>query len=390
MSKRVKVVSSAGTVMLALLALAVFGMKRAPQPRPEPTPSATHTSQAPTPPKPAVVAETYTWRSYTTKDGLPSEKVLAVLVDGPRVWMGTAYGLAVLQDGKIRTYTTKDGLVHNSIVSLALDRNTGDLWIGTAGGLSRFSAGRFETFNQFNSGLANDMIYGVFVDGSDVWATTASGVSRLNQRTGQWMTWNETNAPMHEPWTYAVAADGNLVYVGAWGAGVLEYHKDNAHWKEYTDPDGEMEIDLFPDDGPVHDITSSLDYEGGIVWQATYFGLGVFDGTRWKGYFTENSCLAGNFINFTNANGRIGWMGTENGLSAFDGKTWHTFRRLPSGQGETTVCGEHGENRRRVVSPTGPVHSYVHGIDFDGDKVWIATEAGVSVGTPESGLVTVR
>ena len=32
-------------------------------------------------------------------------------------------------------------------------------------------------------------------------------------------------------------------------------------FKDYTDPDGEMEIDLLPDDGLVHDITTATSME---------------------------------------------------------------------------------------------------------------------------------
>ena len=74
------------------------------------------------------------------------------------------------------------------------------------GGLSRFSAGRFDNFTQLNSGLPNDVVYGVAVEGDYVWAATAAGASRLNTRTGQWSLFNERNTPMYEIWTYDVSA----------------------------------------------------------------------------------------------------------------------------------------------------------------------------------------
>ena len=43
------------------------------------------------------------------------------------------------------------------------------------GGLSRYSAGRFDTFTQLNSGLPNDVVYGVAVQGDYVWVATAAG-----------------------------------------------------------------------------------------------------------------------------------------------------------------------------------------------------------------------
>jgi hypothetical protein len=37
----------------------------------------------------------------------------------------------------------------------------GDVWAGTMGGLSRISGGRIDSFTQLNSGLSNDVVYGV-------------------------------------------------------------------------------------------------------------------------------------------------------------------------------------------------------------------------------------
>ena len=103
------------------------------------------------------------WRNFTTKDGLPSDKAYTVRIDGDRVLVGTHDGLAVYENDKWRTYTTEDGLAHNGVVSIDVSDLTGDVWIGTLGGLSRWSAGKFETFNQFNSGMPNDLVYNVLL-----------------------------------------------------------------------------------------------------------------------------------------------------------------------------------------------------------------------------------
>ena len=80
-----------------------------------------------------------------------------------------------LRNGKWKTYTTKDGLAHRAVLSLALDKRTGDVWAGTMGGLSRFRGGRIDTFTQLNSGLSNDVVYGVSFEGENVWVATAAG-----------------------------------------------------------------------------------------------------------------------------------------------------------------------------------------------------------------------
>lgn len=115
------------------------------------------------------------WRTFTTSDGLPSDKAYTVRIDGNRVLVGTHDGLAVYENEKWRTYTTEDGLAHNGIVSIDVSELTGDVWIGTLGGLNRWSAGKFETFNQFNSGMPNDLVYNVFCYGKDIWVATGGG-----------------------------------------------------------------------------------------------------------------------------------------------------------------------------------------------------------------------
>src|SRR5215831_6720680 len=148
----------------------------------------------------------FRFENFTTANGLPDNHVYSVLVDGGRIWAGTDNGLGLYENGKWKTYTTKDGLAHRAVLSLALDHRTGDVWAGTMGGLSRISGGRIDTYTQLNSGLSNDVVYGVSVEGEHVWVATAAGACRLDLHTGQWSLFNERNTPMNEIWVYGVAA----------------------------------------------------------------------------------------------------------------------------------------------------------------------------------------
>jgi ligand-binding sensor domain-containing protein len=143
----------------------------------------------------------FRWENFTTSDGLPANHVFCVLVAGDRIWAGTGNGLGLYEGGRWRVFGTKDGLAHRAVLSLALDKRTGDLWAATMGGLSRVSGGRIDTYTQLNSGLSNDVVYGVAVQGDWVWTATAAGASRLNTRTGEWSLFNERNTPMGEIWT---------------------------------------------------------------------------------------------------------------------------------------------------------------------------------------------
>ena len=90
----------------------------------------------------------FRWENFTTANGLPDNHVFCVLVDGSRIWAGTENGLGLLENGAWKAIRPKDGLAHQAVLSLALDKRTGDLWVGTMGGLSRISAGRIDSFTQ--------------------------------------------------------------------------------------------------------------------------------------------------------------------------------------------------------------------------------------------------
>ena len=323
----------------------------------------------------------FRWQNFTTANGLPDDHVFCVLVDGDRVWAGTENGLGLYENGKWKVFRPADGLAHRAVLSLAVDKRTGDLWIGTMGGLSRLSAGRIDTFTQLNSGLSNDIVYGVGVQGDFVWAATAAGASRLNTRTGQWALFNERNTPMYEIWTYAVAPGEDKVYYAVWGGGLLEYDVKTERWKDYNDPDGETELVLFKDQGLIHEITTSVSYIDKIVWVATYFGASRYDGRNWHNFLTKDSGLPSNFLNqIKGVDATRAWFSTDKGLAYYDGVNWAVYRpALDNGRPEMMVRDADGVTTSVNVD-SAPAHNYILGVDFQGDDLWVATAKGLSHG----------
>jgi len=326
------------------------------------------------------------WQSFGVEDGLPAQKTTCVLVDEQRgdVWVGTERGLALLRDGAFSTFTRSDGLVYPVISSLTLCERTGDLWIGTLGGLSRFSAGRFDNFNQLNSGLINDVVYAVEVIDGVVWAATASGVSLYDPERKDWQQFDHENTVMHEPWCYGVTEAPGKAYVAVWGGGVVEYDRERHSWKAYRDPDHEMELDLYRDDGLIHDVTSGVSQAEGVLWVSTYFGLSRYDGRSWKGYLEHDTGLPSNFINAVRARGRFAWLSTDDGLAAFDGDRWIVYRNDgdPS-KGSVRLIEQNAESRQLPTSGS-LAHNFVLGAHPLEDRVWVATSAGLSLGSREA------
>ena len=325
------------------------------------------------------------WTHFTTKDGLPNDHIFAVKVHGDDVWVGTEDGLARInkRTGEVRTWKEEDGLPFKVVSSIDVNPKTGEVWIGMfGGGLARFAGGRFDHWHQLNSGLVNDVVYGVAVENDNVWAATTAGASRYNTVTGAWSIYTEKNAPMEEIWNYGVSYADGKVYLGVWGSGVLEFDVATERWKEYIDPDGEMEIELYRDDGMVHVISTGVSYVDKILWASTYFGACRYDGRHWRGFFKQEG---GNPSDFNNGvKGRSAneaWFLTDSGLGVladFASDTWVVYTLDPVTHRGKAVVKRGGKVLDEVSMERAVPHNYILAADMDGNDVWIGTSKGLA------------
>jgi ligand-binding sensor domain-containing protein len=325
------------------------------------------------------------WQQYTVGDGLPNDHIFAVEVDGPWVWIGTEDGLARLdkRSGEIRSWKEEDGLPWRVVSALAANPDTGEVWLGMfGGGLARFSGGRFDHFHQLNSGLVNDVVYGVCIENENVWAATTAGASRYNTRTGEWTIYTEKNAPMEEIWCYSVDAADGKVYAAVWGGGILEWDTASRRWNAHRDPDREMEIDLYRDDGIVHVITTGVSYVDQTLWVTTYFGASRYDGRHWRGYFKKDSGAPSDFHNAVQArSANEAWFSTDKGLGQvadFPTDTWVVYTTDHASQtGQAVITRGDRVLENRTIPPNIP-HNYVLWTEIDGDDLWVGTSKGLA------------
>ena len=197
------------------------------------------------------------FETFDSRDGLPSDKTTAVLAGDDELWVGTDRGLALRRQGTWTSWNRSDGLAHDYVTSLAADRETGDVWISTLGGLSVLSGGSFRSYSQLDSGLMNDVVYQVMVLDRTVWAATAAG--RQSSRPAHRELAALRPRELDHARALVLLPDRGWcgrVWIGIWGAGIVELELASGQWREYRDPDKEMEIDLLRDDGPIHDVTS--------------------------------------------------------------------------------------------------------------------------------------
>jgi ligand-binding sensor domain-containing protein len=329
------------------------------------------------------------WESFTTEStegALVNDHIFFLKADGDSLWMGTEGGLVLYHDGAWTSWTEEDGLPWNVVMGIAKDPQTGDLWLALFGeGIARFSGGYFEHFTQMNSGLLNDVSYGIDIQGHNVWVASTAGISRYNQVTGEWTVFNEKHAPMEEVWSYNVSAADDKVYFAVWGGGILEWDVATETWKDYVDPDREMEIDLYRDDGLIHVITTSASYVDNVLWASTYFGLSRYDGRDWRGYMDHDTGLPSNFINFTlGRSGASSYSATDKGLGVLADwatNTWVTYDRPTEDATTWTAHVFVDEEEVKTVSTNLDLpNHFVLSVAFIGDDVWIGTGHGLARG----------
>lgn len=125
------------------------------------------------------------FKSYTTKEGLSSNAIRALLQDREgALWIGTVGGgLNRFKDGIFTNYTTQNGMATNVIRCLLEDSSEANtLWIGTqGGGLHRFKDGKFIVFT-VKDGLFDDTAFCILEDGLGwLWMTCNKGVYRVRK-----------------------------------------------------------------------------------------------------------------------------------------------------------------------------------------------------------------
>lgn len=119
---------------------------------------------------------------YDEETGLIRNNVRCLLVDeAGRLWVGTKFGLNIIDGGRIRTLTIHQGMPNDNIWCAYQDIE-GNIWFGTDGaGALKFAGDRFITFTT-RDGLCSDLVMTVISDAAgDLWlGTYDNGLCRMD------------------------------------------------------------------------------------------------------------------------------------------------------------------------------------------------------------------
>ncbi|HZV35205.1 MAG TPA: two-component regulator propeller domain-containing protein, partial [Verrucomicrobiae bacterium] len=179
-------------------------------------------------------------------------------------WFGMLGGLGCLrQDGDYKVYTRKDGLPGNLVSALYEDKRS-ELWVGTYGGLSRYHDGKFST--ELDSyGAYYDQVNVIREDDEgDIWVGTRDGLHEL--RLKRFRTYTRQDGLAQNNICSVLEDQSGNIWLGSWGGGLS---KLNEHGIVNYNPQGigtnhlasDYILSLWEDqDGS---MLVGADYEGG-------------------------------------------------------------------------------------------------------------------------------
>jgi ligand-binding sensor domain-containing protein len=215
------------------------------------------------------------FQQITQKDGLSSEMVYAIAIQGDEVWFGTYGGGATLYDRAEKTwktYTTKgepmeqvdDGdsikwknLPSYNHVSVILPDND-RIWFGTyfygfgGGGISYYNPQRTPHWKLFNTnnGRAKKVV-SMALDGESLWVGSEKGLNLLDKRVEGWKEFYSTQNGLSGNFVNTILVQPDFLWIGTNG-GISRLQKDEKTWKIYSEKEGltDTEIRSLVEVGP--------------------------------------------------------------------------------------------------------------------------------------------
>ncbi len=212
----------------------------------------------------AVLPTSFTNR--TTADGLGSDKVEGVYVEGSVVYAATWGGLSISTDGgnTFSNRTTANGLGSNYVHGVFA--NGLKIYAATAGGLSISTDGGVTFLNRTTAnGLGNDSVSAVSVNGPNVYAATSGGLS-ISGDGGKTFTNRTTKDGLGDDYVNDLHVDGSKIYLASFSGVSISTDGGNSFVNRKAESG--LGRGMFP-------ITNGLFAVGRNLYAATLNGLSV-------------------------------------------------------------------------------------------------------------------
>ena len=185
----------------------------------------------------------------------------------------------------------------------------------------------WKNWNTSNSPIPTNYFTSMDIDDNDnVWLSSDHGIAKFDGN--NWVFFDHSNSPIPNDVCYAIATEGNTIWIGSvWG---LVKFDGIANWVLYT----------INNSGLPYNYITSIDIDtNGIKWIGTLNddgtdggGITKFDDTTWTNYNILNSGIPTNWaFNAFTDHANIKWIGTSSGLTVYNDTIWSTYTSFNSG-----------------------------------------------------------
>ncbi|MGQ9508411.1 MAG: ligand-binding sensor domain-containing protein [Thermodesulfobacteriota bacterium] len=311
------------------------------------------------------------FQHFTPKEGLSSEMVYTIVVQGDELWFGTYAGGATFYDRSkrvIKAYTTKgepmdsvdDGVSinwknllpynHVTVILPDIDR----IWFAThfygfkGGGISYYQPQRQPPWKVFNTnnGRAKKII-SMSLDEETLWVGSEKGLNALDKKSETWKQFYSIQEGLSGNFVNTILVQSDSLWIGTNG-GISRLQKGKKIWRNYSSKDGLRESEI-----------KSLIRVEDRIW-AGETGGGLFDyepsSDRWKRFESKDPLRHGGINSMAILKGKV-WICRENGVSLFD---------LQTKQWES------------LTTTDGLLSNMVFCASEDRDGIWFGTDKGAS------------
>jgi len=331
--------------------------------------------------------------------------VTGIMVDSRDIWAATESGIArssfelanLMAPESWTNYSTAYGLPSNEIHSIVSHNDT--IYAATNSGVAVL---RGQTWITINSGLENIDIKMLLSKDTDLFAISEERVNRWSSSENRWQIVGSKFPYM----TGLTVADNGDLWVGtrksSYGGGIGRLQSPDQNWEAFIPPG--------PPGNEFNDVAIDQD---GVLWCATpNDGIVRYDGTSWQQYTMDDGLKANRIESITIDSRNRKWFGSVGGgLIMIDtDETMRVFyNEILSGSAGSPnyvvvldvkvdqydniwVLNSYAANQKVVAVytpqqdwyyfsvPEGILTDVVRSLDFDSlDRVWIATQKGVSV-----------
>ena len=193
--------------------------------------------------KAMLISQTYSFKNYNTKEGLPQSQVLAIFQDHNGImWFGTNSGGVGKFDGnRFMTLSDNDGLINNNVYTIS-ENSKNEMVFGTSKGLSIYNGVTFKNYS-VKEGLVNSLVFKVLRDDDLIWIGTQEGIYQLKNGKIEHFA-GDTLLNKSSVYSIFMDADKNIWFATLQN-GAIYYNKTTKEFKHFSVTNGLMNDFIF-------------------------------------------------------------------------------------------------------------------------------------------------